>query len=210
MKNVILLAPPAAGKGTIANDLKNLGYIQISIGDTLRRLAKEDKALGEAMQTGGLVDDKIIFKALNNKLDEIGNKPYILDGFPRNIEQAKMYNELLEKEKKDLGVVIYLDVDKEVLLKRATSRVVCLNCGRSYSLIKDELKPNEEGICDDCNTNLIKRKDDTEEVFESRYNTFIEKTFPLIKYYEEQNNLYRITELEESKILEEVKRIIGF
>ena len=96
MKNVILIAPPAAGKGTLAKDLESLGFIQLSTGDMLRELAKEDKALEEIMKTGKLIDDNTVFKALEAKLNKLGNTPYILDGFPRTVTQAKMYDELLK------------------------------------------------------------------------------------------------------------------
>lgn len=208
MKNIILIAPPAAGKGTLANSLKSLGYEQLSTGDMLRDLAQIDPSLQEKMQTGALIDDETVFKALKNKLNKLGNTPYILDGFPRNIKQAEMYDKLLEELNRDLGVVIYMNTDKNTLLKRATSRVVCPNCGRSYNLLSEELKPIKEGFCDICDQELIRRKDDTEEIFEKRYSTFLDQTAPLIEFYENKNKLFKVDSKVAEKTYEEVKNII--
>ena len=94
MKNVILIAPPAAGKGTLAKRLvDSLGYVQLSTGDMLRDQAKEDENLCDMMKTGKLIDDKTVFKALEAKLNKLGDTPYILDGFPRTVNQAVMYDE---------------------------------------------------------------------------------------------------------------------
>lgn len=209
MKNIILIAPPAAGKGTLANNLKELGYVQLSTGDMLRELAVIEPSLQEKMQTGALIDDETVFRALKNKILKLENTPYILDGFPRNVKQAEMYDSLLEELEKDLGVVIYLDVDKDILIQRATSRIVCPKCGKSYNKLNSELKPKKEGICDTCETELITRKDDTEEVFEKRFNTFIEQTSPLISFYENKGELYKVDGTYAATTYEEVKKIIN-
>lgn len=210
MKNVILLAPPAAGKGTLAKELvEKLGFVQLSTGDMLRELAKEDKALEETMKAGKLIDDETVFKALESKLNKLGNTPYILDGFPRTVRQAQMYDELLSKMEKDLGVVIYLDVDKEELKQRVVTRLICPNCKASYSTRNEDLMPKEEGLCDDCNVSLIQREDDSEEVFESRYNEYIEKTSPLVDYYESKNLLERINDSDASKVFEKASEMVS-
>ena len=184
MKNIILIAPPAAGKGTLAKSLSdNLGYVQLSTGDMLREQATTDETLREKMKTGALIDDATVFEALKNKLEKLGNTPYILDGFPRTVEQAKMYDELLKNMNKDLGIVIYLEVKKETLIKRVTSRVVCPKCKKPYNLMNEELLPKKAGYCDTCDVELIQRADDTEEVFEKRFKEYEE--IYVKKYFKE-------------------------
>lgn len=208
MKNIILLAPPAAGKGTLSELLKQkYGYISLSTGDILREKAKTDENLKKKMSEGKLLDDNTVFDALTYSLNKIEG-PYILDGFPRTIEQAKMYDKLLEDNNKDLGIVIYLDVDKEELKQRVTTRIICPNCKKSYSTRNKNLFPKQEGICDECNVNLITREDDKEEVFNERYNEYQEKTSKLINFYEEKNLLYRINKLTIDEMLEEAEKVI--
>ena len=195
MKNIILLAPPAAGKGTLAKRLKDeFGYVQLSTGDMLREKAKEDQNLQDMMNQGKLINDNIVFEALKSKLNKLGDTPYILDGFPRTVAQAVMYDELLKDLNKELGVVIYLDVDKEELKNRVTSRLICPKCKASYSTRNKDLFPKKEGLCDDCNEKLVQRSDDSEEVFNERYEEYNLKTSPLVSYYEREGLLERITE----------------
>lgn len=209
MKNVILLAPPAAGKGTLASKLvSSYGYVQLSTGDMLREKAKEDKALSEMMKMGKLIDDKTVFGALEAKLNKLGNTPYILDGFPRTVTQAVMYDELLQDMEKELGVVIYLDVDKEELKNRVITRLVCPKCKNSYSTREENLFPKVDGLCDTCGVELIQREDDKEEIFNQRYEEYLTKTSPLVEYYESKGLLVRVTESDASKIFDEVSSLV--
>ena len=209
MKNIILIAPPAAGKGTLAKKLVDkFGYVQLSTGDMLREQAKEDKNLLNMMKTGKLIDDKTVFKALEAKLNKLGNTPYILDGFPRTVNQAEMYDEILHSMNKDLGVVIYLDVDKEELKNRVITRMICPSCKASYSTRNENLFPKEKGICDNCKEKLIKREDDSEEVFNNRYDEYLEKTSPLIDYYESKNLLIRINDIDANIIFDKVSSLV--
>ena len=209
MKNIILLAPPAAGKGTLAKMLKEkFGYIQLSTGDMLRERAEEDNNLKEMMKTGKLISDEIVFEALKAKLNKLGDAPYILDGFPRTVNQAVMYDELLKEINKDLGVVIYLDVDKEELKARVVTRLVCPKCGASYSTRNKKLFPQKEGICDSCFSNLIQREDDKEEVFEKRYEEYQTKTSPLVDYYEEKGLLERVSGASMEETFEDATKLI--
>lgn len=209
MKNLILIAPPAAGKGTLAKKLVDAyGYVQLSTGDMLRERAKEDSVLSEMMKTGKLIDDETVFGALRAKLNKLDGTPYILDGFPRTTAQAVMYDELLQNMGKELGVVIYLDVDKEELKNRVTTRLVCPKCKASYSTRNKNLLPKEDGVCDACKVELIQREDDSEEVFNQRYDEYLEKTSPLVEYYESKGLLVRITEPDASKIFDEVSSLV--
>lgn len=208
MKNIILVAPPAAGKGTLAKKLEELGYISLSTGDMLREKSKKDEVLSDMMKKGTLISDDIVFKILEENLISLGDKNYILDGFPRTVNQAIMYDNLLEKLDKDIGVVIYLDVDKDILLKRTITRRICPNCKRSYSTITEILKPKKENICDVCKSPLIQRADDTEDIFEVRYDEYMNKTYPLINYYEEKNILHHINTTDSDETYKRVLKLI--
>lgn len=210
MQNIILLAPPAAGKGTIARFLcDRFGYVSISTGDILREEAKKNKELNELMKKGKLIEDSMVFEFLKAKLNKLDNTPYILDGFPRTKKQAIMYDELLESLGKKIGVVIYLDVDEDELIKRVTTRVVCPNCKRTYSTRNEEFIPKKDGICDDCNVELIHREDDKEEVFDQRYNEYLTSTRPLINYYEKKDVLVRITDYNTDVILDKISSLVN-
>lgn len=208
MKNIILVAPPAAGKGTLAKKLEELGYISLSTGDMLREKSKKDEVLSDMMKKGTLISDDIVFNILEENLISLGDKNYILDGFPRTVNQAIMYDNLLEKLDKDIGVVIYLDVDKDILLKRTITRRICPNCKRSYSTITENLKPKKENICDLCKSPLIQRADDTEDIFEVRYDEYMNKTYPLINYYEEKNILHHINTTDSDETYKRVLKLI--
>jgi len=197
MKNIIFIAPPAAGKGTQSELLCNkYGLLHISTGDLLREESKKNTELGqeikEKMSTGKLIDDSIIIELLKNKLIEIGNKSIILDGFPRTVVQAEAYDDMLDELNLDLGYVIVLDVDKELLEKRIVGRVSCPNCGNVYNELIEESKPMQEGLCNNCHTKLVKRADDNSESFKVRYETYLNTTKPLISYYESKGCLYHV------------------
>lgn len=198
MKNLILIAAPGAGKGTLAKDLKEkYNYTHISTGDLLREAASKGDELGnkihEIQTKGMLVPDEIVASALKNRLmeDDCSNG-YILDGYPRTVKQAEMYDKILEELNKDLGVVIVLDIEKELLVERITGRRLCHGCGAIYNIYNPELTPKNEGTCDKCGGELYQRSDDNLESLETRYNTYIEKTQPLIDYYNNKKCLYRV------------------
>lgn len=218
MKSIIFIAPPAAGKGTQAKLLAEKYNIpHISTGDLLREETNKSTNLGnkikDIMASGALVNDEIITELLKQRLKkEDCNNGYILDGYPRNLEQAKIYENLLHEIGKELGIVIFLDIDKELAMKRTLSRIVCSNCGTSYNLIIEDLKPKKENICDKCLQELKVRADDNEETFINRFDTYISKTQSLIDYYKDKNVLKVIEVLENKSaldIFEEIKEIIN-
>ena len=198
MKSIIFIAPPAAGKGTQSKMLCDTYHIpHISTGDLLRDASLVDdergKYIKEQIGLGTLVSDNIILELLEERLNqEDCSEGYILDGFPRNIEQAIAYENILEKLNKKLGLVIYLEIDKDLACKRIEGRVSCPKCGSVFNTIIEEAKPKQEGICDRCGGTLSKRHDDNSETFGVRYDTYLEKTQPLIEYYEAKNVLYRV------------------
>ena len=139
MKNIIFLAPPAAGKGTLSELLvEKYGYGHISTGDLLREEVKAGTELGREaeslMKEGKFVSDDVIIELISKKIEDDSCKNgYILDGFPRTLVQAEKYDELLAKTGRDLGVVIYINIDKEVAMKRACGRQTCPKCNRIYN-----------------------------------------------------------------------------
>ena len=137
MKNIIFIAPPAAGKGTQAKLLSNKYSIpHISTGELLREESNKTTELGrkikEIISSGKFVNDEIITSLLKLRLmREDCNNGYILDGYPRNIEQAHIYEDLLKSINKDLGIVIFFDIDKDLAMERTLSRIACPHCGTS-------------------------------------------------------------------------------
>ena len=198
MKNIILIAAPAAGKGTEAALLKkDYNMPHISTGDMLREKAMEDSDLGRdiynKINNGVFVSDELIIEILKERISKDDcNNGYILDGFPRNVKQAEAYQKMLEELGKDLGIVIVIDIDKDIAASRIAGRISCPNCKEVYNTSSKELTPKVEGICDKCGEKLVKRADDNAETYLDRYNTYIEKTAPLIDFYEKLGVVYHV------------------
>lgn len=204
MKNLILIAPPGAGKGTQAKMLcEKFNLIHISVGDLLRN--QNDESLKEKMKKGILIDDNTILNLMKKRLneDDITNG-FILDGFPRNLNQAKALDGITS----DINVVIYLEVPKEELLNRIMGRVICTKCGHVYNNLIEKLKPINNDICDICNSKLEKRIDDTVDIFLNRYDTYIKETQPVLEFYKNKGNLYKITSLDKDQIFNEIVEIL--
>ena len=217
MKNIIFIAPPAAGKGTHSKLVSaEYNIPHISTGDLLREEVNSGSDLGvylkQEMDKGNLISDETITTLLKNRLSKSDcANGYILDGYPRNVTQAKIYENLLKELNKDLGSVIFLDIDKSLALERTLSRIVCPNCGASYNLNIESLKPIKEGICDKCNNTLKIRSDDNKETFLNRFDTYINNTKELIDYYDKLDVLSRIKINKEDSaqdIFNEIKKII--
>ena len=202
MKNIIFLSPPAAGKGTQSNKISEKYNIPaISFGDLLREEASSGSELGnyihELQTKGVLVDDSIALEVLEKRLkkDDCLNG-YILDGYPRNINQAHSYDELLNKLNRDLGIVIFLNPPFDEIKTRVVGRVSCPECKATYNEEIEFLKPKKQGICDKCGSTLVKRSDDNLEAYKTRYDVYLEKTSPLIDFYRERNVLYEIDDVD--------------
>lgn len=215
MRNIILIAPPAAGKGTVAKSLcEKYGYVHISTGDILRTMAKEESDFGRnlsnLLEQGKLISDDIVYEAVEKRLsmDDLDNG-YILDGFPRNLAQAIKYDEILNNVNRDLGVVIELETAKEVLEKRITGRYICSECGDTHNILTGVNAPKVDGICNKCGGKLIQRKDDNYESFQVRYQTYLDKTYPLIEYYRKKNVLYSVLSNEPEETFKEIEAILN-
>lgn len=210
MKNIIFIAPPAAGKGTQSDLLvKKYGYTHISTGDLLRsEIAKQSeigKNIKELMDSGNLISDEIVSKLLKDKLSSLDG-PFILDGYPRNLTQIGMLDKILKEINKKIDLVIYLDVPYDILINRVLLRLSCPKCSRSYHKIN--LKPKKEWICDDCQVELVSRSDDTEETFKNRYQTYIDNTSPLLNYYKEKNMLEIIDSTDLDETFNRIEKVI--
>lgn len=216
MKNIIFVAAPAAGKGTIsAKVCTEYNIPHISTGDLLRNEIAASSKIGmeikSAMARGEFVSDEVITKLLKKRLEAKDcKKGFILDGYPRNISQAKTYDNILKELNYDEGLVVFLDIDRDLAMKRALSRVVCYKCGLSYNLINKEYAPLKEGICDNCGSSLKTRSDDNEESFINRFDTFMKETYPLLEYYEKKGNLLKIKvdNITTDDIFDEIKKVI--
>ena len=198
MKNMMFIAPPAAGKGTQAElVVKKYGIPHISTGDILREISKEDSEIGkyvyETLASGKLVKDEITYQLIEERLkkDDCKNG-YIIDGFPRNIEQAYEYDKILKKLGYEVGNVILINIDKKTLEKRITGRRICESCNTIYNINDENSSPKIESICDNCGGKLYQRSDDNLEAFQTRYDMYIEKTEPIIDYYRKQNVLVEV------------------
>lgn len=211
MRSVIFVAPPAAGKGTQADMLCKKYHIpHISTGEILREEMYKESIIGqeikEVMASGKLVSDHILYALLRNRLQQPDcNNGYVLDGFPRNVNQAIEYEKILLELGKELGDVILIDVPRERLEQRIIGRLSCNQCGKIYNQSYEDLKPKEVGICDICGTSLTKRSDDTIETYDKRYQTYLESTEPLLDYYKKKGVLFTI--ISNDNILDTFKEV---
>lgn len=199
MTNFVFIAPPAAGKGTQSKLLvEKYDYIHISTGDLLREEVAKKTALGiqidEIISSGKLVDDNLVMRLLKSKLIYVLDikKPFIIDGFPRTLNQADMLNYCFQELNVDNYKVIYMNLDYEEAKKRVLGRLICPSCGRSHHESIEGLIPKVSGKCDSCNSDLIKRSDDNEETFKDRFDTYIDNVKPIIDYYSGINKLINI------------------
>ncbi len=209
----IILGAPGTGKGTVSDYLvKNHGYKHVSTGNIFKKIMQSESSLGakvaKLVNAGKLIDDKMTAEILVDGLAnyDLKKDKIILDGYPRNLTQALFLESFLEKNNLHLGKVINLEVPEEILIKRLSARIICPKCGRSYSKIAKEQKPKVEWICDYDQTTLVQRPDDQPQHVELRLNIFYEQTFPLVKYYQEQDNLI-IYQVEGMPVEELAKKI---
>jgi len=193
---IILLGPPGAGKGTIAKALMELdGSVQISTGDILRAAIAEGTELGKkveaVMAAGNLVTDDLIMGIMEQRLQqEDCQQGYLLDGFPRTIPQAEALKTLLAKLGEKLDCALELDIARDVIIDRLTTRRTCTNCGEIYNV---KFKPPKvEGICDVCGSAIVQRDDETEEAIENRLQVYNEQTAPLVEFYRNEGLLVSV------------------
>lgn len=190
--NLIIFGPQASGKGTQAEKIaEQFKLVHVSTGDIFRENISNETELGkqvkEILNKGEFVPDEITNKIVEDRLSkEDCQKGFILDGFPRNKEQADFLDTIPQKIK----FVVNLEVPREELMKRISSRRVCQDCKENYNLLY--IKPKEEGICDKCSGKLVHRDDDKPKAIEKRLNKYDEQTKPLLDFYEKKDNLINI------------------
>lgn len=194
--NLILLGAPGAGKGTQSQFIvEKFGIPQISTGDILREARKNQTDLGKKaeayMKSGELVPDKVVIGIIDERLRQMDcDRGYILDGFPRTVEQADALSRLLSQRRQNISVVLNFKVPENELVTRLSGRRVCQGCGASYHV--EFSPPRVIGVCDKCGQNLIQRQDDVENTVRQRLRVYTEKTQPLIGYYESKKILCSI------------------
>jgi len=209
---IILLGAPGAGKGTVAKLLSDFdGSVQVSTGDILRAAVKDGTDLGKEakdyMDRGDLVPDSLIMKIMEARLQEPDcQKGFILDGFPRTIPQAEELQKLMKKLEIELDFVVNLEVPKEVILDRLTTRRTCSNpdCQEIYNIKSNP--PTAEGTCKKCGSPVIQRDDETEEAITNRLETYNEKTAPLIGFYEREDLLKSFKSLQSADTVTEIEK----
>lgn len=185
---LLLMGPPGAGKGTQAVKLvEKFSIPQISTGDMFRTAVKEGTELGKkakaCMDAGTLVPDEVTIGIVRERLSKDDCKGgFILDGFPRNVEQAKALEKILDELNLKLTKVLNIHVPAADLIERAVGRRICKKCGATYHVKFNA--PKVDNVCDNCGENLYQRADDNEETMKNRLSVYEESTRPLIDYYE--------------------------
>ncbi len=185
--NIVLFGPPGVGKGTQGVKLaKAFGIVHLAMGDLLRAAVAEKTELGlkakAFMDAGKLVPDDLVIGLIEERITADDAKHgFLLDGFPRNVAQAKALNAMLDKHGLKIDHVIFMDASKEALLERLTGRLTCSACG--FGFHRHYSPPKIEGRCDKCGGSLVQRADDTEEVISQRLEVYAEQTAPLLDFY---------------------------
>jgi adenylate kinase len=192
---IVLLGAPGAGKGTQCKRIVDrYGLQHLSSGDILRSQRAAGTELGKKassyMDSGALVPDEIIVEMMIDAIEKAPPAGFILDGFPRTVNQAVELDKSLAGSGQDIDVILNLQIDDQVIEERMTGRRSCPKCGAVYHI--KNLKPKVEGVCDNDGTRLIQRPDDGPEVVKNRLKTYHRQTEPLVDYYQESRTLYDI------------------
>jgi adenylate kinase len=212
-KIIVMIGAPGAGKGTQARLLsEKFAYPQISTGDILREMARADTPLGkeikETLASGKLVSDQILAEVILTRTSREDCKDgFILDGYPRTLEQARMLEELAASQGNEI-LLVHVVVDEDLLFKRMTGRRVCTKCGEIYNIYSRP--PKREGYCDLDGAPLIQRSDDLPETVSRRFEAYRDATAPLIDYYREGGRLIEVDgDRPVEQVFKQLSEIIG-
>jgi adenylate kinase len=209
VKHIIIFGPPGAGKGTFSSQVSEIlpDIEHISTGDIFRENLKNQTPLGlkakSFMDKGELVPDELTNELIKDKLGKIGNKSWLLDGYPRNMSQADFLNSIT-----NINSVIVLDVPEDIIIKRISGRYSCPKCGEIYN--KYFMKPKKEGICDKCGGKIefVQRSDDNEETVKNRLKVYKENAKPIIEYYKKKK-LVKAIDYTEKLSQKKIKKLIS-
>ncbi len=206
-KKIIFLGFPGSGKGTQSSLLsKEFGIFSLSTGDAFRRMVKEGKGeiadqVRSCLNSGTLVSDELTFEVVKSALPDTG--AWILDGYPRNLNQAKILNEFSPPTD-----VVLVNVDEAIIFQRLTGRRLAKNSGKMYNIYFNP--PKKEGVCDDTGEELIQREDDVAEVVEKRFEVYNKETHPLIQFYADMGILHRVNgDLPIDTVYKNIKEALG-
>jgi adenylate kinase len=213
--NIILLGPPGSGKGTQAKRIQQThGIIQLSTGDMLRAATGSDTEFGRRvkaiMDSGQLVPDDIIIEMIGHRIVQPDcTNGFILDGFPRNVPQAKALDAMLAEHHLRLDHVILLEVDEAALVDRLSARFSCAQCGASFHDRYN--RPSHEGVCDGCGgAEFVRRADDRPEAVKARFEVYRDQTAPILPYYRDRGILRVVDGMAEiDEVTREIDRILG-
>ena len=194
--NIILMGLPGAGKGTQASEIvKKFPIPHISTGDMFRKAIKDETDLGKEaksyMDRGELVPDEVTVGIVKERISEDdAKKGFLLDGFPRTIEQAEALNNIMSELDRNIDAVINIEVPEEELMNRLTGRRICEKCGTTYHLVFNP--PKVDGVCDLDGGKLYQRKDDNPETVSNRLSVNVKQSKPILEYYDEKGVLKNI------------------
>ena len=208
---IVLLGAPGAGKGTQCKRIvAKYGLLHLSSGDILRQERVAGTELGKKaqsyMDSGALVPDEVIVGMMAGAIDKAPETGFVLDGFPRTVNQAAELDRLLKaSDEKKIDVVLNLQIDEQMVAQRMTGRRSCPQCGAVYHI--ENLKPKVEGICDNDGTKLIQRPDDSLEVVMNRLKTYRRQTEPVVDYYKNKNG-NTVYDIDANKDADEVSALV--
>ena len=212
--NILFMGPPGAGKGTQAERIVNKYNLpHISTGDMFRTAISNQTELGvtakKFMDEGKLVPDDVTIGIVKERLLQADcHNGFLLDGFPRTVEQARALDAIMLEFSKKINYVINIDVELDALKERLTGRRICKMCGATYHIMFHP--PVQASVCDKCNGELYQRKDDNAQTVESRLSVYTNQTKPLLNYYQEKGNLINVNGLNDiDAVFADIQEALG-
>ena len=191
MSNILLISAPGAGKGVTSKYLKEkYNMVHMSIGNLLREESEKNTSLKEKLANSEFIENNIVYSLFSKFLEDNKGSSFIFEGFPRLMEQVKPFLDILSEHDIILDKIIFIDIDKDIALKRVTGRLMCKNCNEIYNKYVDNLENNK---CKVCGGSLYTRDDDKIETYENRYKLFKEKTMPVVEYLSDKYDIYTVS-----------------
>lgn len=191
MSNILLISAPGAGKGVTSKYLKEkYNMVHMSIGNLLREESEKNTSLKEKLANGEFIENNIVYSLFSKFLEDNKGSSFIFEGFPRLMEQVKPFLDILSEHDIILDKIIFIDIDKDIALRRITGRLMCKNCNEIYNKYVDNLENNK---CKVCGGSLYTRDDDKVETYENRYKLFKEKTMPVVEYLSDKYDIYTVS-----------------